>query len=123
MSALVPAAEWLRNHRLSLKEIDCVIALMLKILDGKCKMNEEDKRLTRELYAHCVTLEGERLKNDLHALIREALDHPSAQLLDLVYEKRVLAETMISRPVMKAFKARLRREGLLPKKQPSAEQA
>jgi len=29
-----------------------------------------------------------------------------------VYEERVLAETTISRPVMKRFKARIRREGL-----------
>lgn len=119
MSSLVPAQQWLQTHPLSLKEVDCVIALMLKILDGKCKMNEEDKRLTRELYAHCSELEGEHLKSDLHALIAEALDHPSSELLELVYEKRVLAETMISRPVMKGFKARLRAEGLLPKKQPS----
>lgn len=121
MSNLIPAQQWLQTHELSLKEIDCVIALMLKILDGKCKMNEEDKRLTRELYAHCAELEGEHLKSDLHALIAEAVDHPSPELLELVYEKRVLAETMISRPVMKGFKARLRKEGLLPKKQPAKE--
>jgi hypothetical protein len=30
-----------------------------------------------------------------------------------VYEKRVLAETMISRPVMKGFKGMIRAEGLL----------
>ena len=31
-----------------------------------------------------------------------------------IYERRLLAETMISRPVMKAYKARLRAAGILP---------
>jgi hypothetical protein len=31
----------------------------------------------------------------------------------LIYEQRLLAETMISRPVMKGFKAMIREQGLL----------
>jgi hypothetical protein len=34
------------------------------------------------------------------------------ELREQVYEQRVLAETMISRPVMKGFKALLRERGL-----------
>ncbi len=122
MPGLIPADEWLQSHSLSPKEIDCVIALMLKILDGKCKMNEEDKTLTRALYAHCHRLTGERLGEDMHRLIASVEEPLSTEMVDLVYENRVLAETMISRPVMKAFKARLRAEGLLPKKQPQTQQ-
>lgn len=145
MSPLIPADQWLRNHPLSATEIDCVIALMLKILDGKCKMNREDKALTEILYHHCRGRDGERLGGSLHALIAEGRaaregaaleratqeraaqerDRPDtaalpAALIERIYEQRVLAETMISRPVMKRFKARLRAEGLLPPRPPSA---
>jgi hypothetical protein len=140
MSPLIPADQWLRNHPLSATEIDCVIALMLKILDGKCKMNREDKALTEILYHHCRGRDGERLGGSLHALIAEgrAARERAAQeraaregirpdtaalpaaLIERIYEQRVLAETMISRPVMKRFKARLRAEGLLPPRPPSA---
>lgn len=119
----VPADEWLKSHTLSPREIDCVIALKLKILDGKCKMNAEDKRLTSALYSHCRTLSGERLGEEMHLLIAQAVEPLTPDQVDMLYEKRVLAETMISRPVMKAFKARLRMEGLLPKKPSATETA
>ncbi|SEG52889.1 hypothetical protein [Marinobacterium lutimaris] len=114
---LVPAKEWLKNHRLSPKEIDCVIALKLKILDGKCKMNKQDKTLAAELYRECHTLKGDQLGDEMHALIARAGETPSQEMIEQIYETRVLAETRISRPVMKAFKARLRDTGLLPAKE------
>jgi len=58
-------------------------------------------------------LAGERLPADLHTLVRQALElRHDAALRERIYEERVLAETRISRPVMKRFKARIRREGL-----------
>jgi len=36
---------WVETHPLSPLNIDCVVAVMLKILDGKCKMRPEEKRL------------------------------------------------------------------------------
>ena len=54
----------------------------------------------------------------MHQLIKRADENLTPELVEEIYEHRVLAETMISRPVMKAFKARLRREGLLPQKAP-----
>jgi len=47
-----------------------------------------------------------------HALIAQARDGDDPELRELIYEKRVLAETMISRPVMKGFKALIREQGL-----------
>jgi hypothetical protein len=35
------------------------------------------------------------------------------ELVERIYEQRLLAETMISRPVMKAYKAMLRASGVL----------
>ncbi|MDX9990381.1 hypothetical protein [Thiothrix unzii] len=48
---------------------------------------------------------------DIHALIEIARhSHEDDEIREFVYEKRVLAETMISRPVMKGFKAMLREQ-------------
>ncbi|WP_027852788.1 hypothetical protein [Marinobacterium litorale] len=118
MTALVPASEWVRKHPLSAAEIDCIIALKLKILDGKCKMNAVDKQLSTELYQHSRHLRGQHLGEAMHQLIKRADENLTPELVEEIYEHRVLAETMISRPVMKAFKARLREEGLLPQKAP-----
>lgn len=107
---------WVREAGLSPQEVDCVTALMLKIIDGKCKMNQNDKDLIVRLYPFTRGLPGVHLGGDIHHLIGAALKLCDEELLAEIYEKRVLAETMISRPVMKAFKARLRREGLLPMK-------
>jgi hypothetical protein len=38
-------------------------------------------------------------------------------MVERIYEQRLLAETMISRPVMKAYKAMLRSSGILDEKQ------
>ena len=48
----------------------------------------------------------------IHALIADARRESTEALKNFIYEKRVLAETALSRPVMKAFKAMIRQEGL-----------
>ena len=106
--------EWARVATLSPLDIDCITAVMLKILDGKCKMAVQEKQVMTVLYDALKHRSGKRLDSSLHELIHKALDpDPGDVLLSAVYEKRVLAETRISRPVMKAFKARLRAEGVL----------
>lgn len=114
MTERLSAQQWLARHTLSALEIDCVIALMLKILDGKCRMNTQDKTLIAQLYQHCQEREGQHLGGPQHALIAQGLTRRTPALIEQIYEQRVLAETMISRPVMKGFKARLRAQGLLP---------
>jgi len=55
---------------------------------------------------------GVILGEDIHALIETARhSHEDDEIWEFVYEKRVLAETMISRPVMKEFKGMIRAEG------------
>lgn len=97
-------------------EIDCATAVMLKILDGKCKMDAGEKHIMEALYQAVHDRPGEVLDPALHATIRAARDHLDEAKKMEIYELRVLAETMISRPVMKGFKARLCREGVLPPK-------
>ena len=104
--------QWVSEHLLSAAEIDCVIAVMLKILDGKCKMNVVEKQFMSLLYDAVRQYPGLRLSNDLHQLIAESREQLTEDTRNNIYEQRVLAETMISRPVMKAFKARIRALGL-----------
>jgi hypothetical protein len=110
--------QWLNIHTLLPIHIDCVTAVMLKILDGKCKMNREEKTLMTLLYEQVKHCQGALLPDDIHDLIAISKMHPEDDNLRmLVYEKRLLAETMISRPVMKAFKSMIREQGLLVKNQ------
>ncbi|WP_221797289.1 hypothetical protein [Oceanobacter mangrovi] len=112
---------WLEQQTLSPPEVDCATAVMLKILDGKCKMVEAEKPIMAELYQQVRELAGVHLGDDIHQRIAAALRLQQLAELDEairmeIYETRVLAETAISRPVMKGFKARLRKTGLLPPK-------
>jgi hypothetical protein len=105
---------WLKKHPLSPIQIDCAVAVMLKILDGKCKMPATEKRVMTQLYDQIKTQPGQLLDNEIHTLIAAGRDQRESQdLTMLIYEKRLLAETVISRPVMKQFKAFIREQGLL----------
>ncbi|MGR9054125.1 MAG: hypothetical protein ACU84J_15915 [Gammaproteobacteria bacterium] len=106
-------ANLLEKHPFSPVHVDCAVTVMLKILDGKCKMKSEEKVVMAQLYDHIKDLPGELLGPDIHRLITEARDRlDDEQMKNFIYEKRVLAETAISRPVMKNFKAMIRQQGL-----------
>lgn len=113
MSTFHPAAVWAERHLSDPLRIDCTTALMLKILDGKCKMGEDDKAVIPVLYDAVRGHPGRLLDDECHALIDRARRAMDETLAMVVYEKRLLAETMISRPVMKAYKAWLRDQGIL----------
>jgi len=105
-------AGWVETHPLSPSDVDCAITVMLKILDGKCKMAPEEKQVMAWLYDAVRELPSQRFGVDEHALVargRAALDEP---MREQIYERRVLAESVLSRPVMKAFKAMIREQGL-----------
>ena len=105
-------ASWVQAHPLSPSDVDCATTVMLKILDGKCKMGSVDKVVMEALYDALKDRPGLRFGDEFHALIAEARRESSEALKNFIYEKRVLAETELSRPVMKAFKAIIREEGL-----------
>jgi hypothetical protein len=104
---------WLAANPLSPAHVDCATAVMLKILDGKCKMADAEKAVMARLYDCVKHHPGQVLGTTEHDLIRRARAQHDPALRELIYEKRVLAETMISRPVMKGFKAMLREGGVL----------
>jgi len=110
----VQIGNWLETYPLSPVQIDCAVTVMLKILDGKCKMRPSEKVVMALLYDQIKHQTGQLLTADLHDLIsaaRERIDDDALKML--IYEKRLLAETSISRPVMKQFKAFIRENGLL----------
>ena len=106
------SARWAAAHPLTPAHVDCATAVMLKILDGKCKMAGDEKAVMAQLYDALKGREGPLLGAAAHALIAQARGGLDTELRDLIYERRVLAETMISRPVMKGFKALIREQGL-----------
>jgi len=105
-------SDWVQAHPLSPSDVDCATAVMLKILDGKCKMGALDKVVMEQLYDAIKTRPGQRFGDEFHTLIASARLEADEAMKNFIYEKRVLAETAISRPVMKAFKAMIRQEGL-----------
>ena len=105
-------AQWVEEHPLIPLHVDCATTVMLKILDGKCKMNGEEKVVMTLLYDQVKHQRGELFGEDLHQLIKRARNNADDVLKMDIYEKRLLAETMLSRPVMKAFKAMIRQQGL-----------
>ncbi|MDX1810925.1 MAG: hypothetical protein R3240_03190 [Gammaproteobacteria bacterium] len=108
-----PAALWAQNNELKPIEIDCATAIMLKILDGKCKMFPEEKHAMTLFYDVSKHKSGIFLGQDIHNLIRQARLGITDELKEKVYEQRLYAETMITRPVMKKFKAKLRTHGII----------
>lgn len=97
-------------------QVDCAIAVMLKILDGKCKMPPHEAEIMADVYDIVRDQPARNLGTAEHAMIATARAEGHARFRAEVYEARVLAETRISRPVMKAFKASLRQNGILPTK-------
>jgi hypothetical protein len=105
-------ARWLEENPLHASHVDCTTAVMLKILDGKCKMKTEERVVMTLLYDQVKTHPGELMGDEMHRLIASARDNSDDEMKNFIYEKRVLVETMISRPVMKGFKAMIRQRGL-----------
>lgn len=99
-------------HPLEPIYVDCSTAVMLKILDGKCKMKPSSKVVMELLYDVVKHRDGKLLGDDCHILINTARYHLTPELKERIYEQRLLAETTISRPVMKGFKAMIKQEGL-----------
>lgn len=112
MKTIAEVIDWEASHPLEPVHIDCAVAVMLKILDGKCKMKNGEKHIMAHLYRAVKGRPGLILGEDINRLIDQADRHLDDALRETIYEKRVLAETMISRPVMKGFKAMIRQQGL-----------
>lgn len=107
------AAEWATAYLHDPLHIDCTTAVMLKILDGKCKMDSHEKETIAVMYDVIKHRPGKLLDNSHHQLIETARHQTDDEFIMQVYEQRLYAETMITRPVMKRYKAMLREKGLI----------
>ncbi len=103
---------WVERHPLTPIHVDCATAVMLKVLDGKCRMSEEEMRVMTLLYDAVKERPGALLDGDMHALITAARESADEEMRNHIYEKRVLAESTLSRLMMKSFKTMLRQTGL-----------
>lgn len=110
---IINPALWAQQHLHDPVHIDCTTAVMLKILDGKCKMDSREKAAIAVMYDVVKNRPGKLLDNSHHQLIEQARRQMDEELVMQIYEQRLYAETMISRPVMKAYKAMLREQGIL----------
>ncbi|MBW8328194.1 MAG: hypothetical protein K0M48_03260 [Thiobacillus sp.] len=106
--AMHPAAQWAHATPLEPAHLDCVTAIMLKILDGKCKMGEAEKTALTAVYDVIRERPGQGLGDEVHALIAQARQGTDGALAEAIHMWRLHAETQIPKPVMKGFKQLLR---------------
>lgn len=102
-----PASRWAAATDFETIELDCVTAIMLKILDAKCKMGEAEKAALAAVYDEVGGRPGEHLGGEARDLVARVRGG-EATLADQVHAWRLRAEAAIPKAVMKAFKARLR---------------
>lgn len=121
--ALHPAAQWALGTRFEPAHLDCVTAIMLKILDGKCKMGEAEKAALTAVYDVVRERPGQGLGDTVHALIAQARQHAGNDTAASVHAWRVRAEAHIPKPVMKGFKQSLRTSLPMPAPDPREEPA
>lgn len=103
-----PAAQWAASSSLEPAHLDCVTAIMLKILDGKCRMGEAEKTALTAVYDVVRDRPGKELGVGVHALIAQARQGADSALAASIHAWRVRAEAHIPKPVMKGFKQMLR---------------
>jgi len=103
-----PAMQWAQDTPLEPAHLDCVTAIMLKILDGKCKMGEAEKTALTAVYDVVRERPGQSLGDEVHALIAQARQGADSARADAIHAWRVRAEAQIPKPVMKGFKQLLR---------------
>ncbi len=103
-----PATRWARETVFEPAHLDCVTAIMLKILDAKCKMGEPEKAALAAVYDVVKAHPGQSLGDEVHALIGAARLGTDTNLSEHIHAWRERAEAHIPKPVMKGFKQILR---------------
>lgn len=104
-----PAAEWAQQQRFNAIEADCTTTVVLKILDGKCKMLPGEKAAILEIYDVVRCGPGDIFDLEAHALIERFRENEGdGELAERIHALRVYAEQQIPKPTMKTYKAMLR---------------
>ncbi len=105
---LHPAAEWAVAAAFSPMEVDCTTAVVLKIMDDKCKMLPGEKVAVQAVYDIVRYLPASLFGKEVHRVIDQARRVSVDAVADQIHHLRVDAEARIPKPVMKAYKAKLR---------------
>lgn len=87
---------------------DCAVTVALKITDDSCKMDDEQRALFMALYDALLPYQSVLFADDIHSLIKEARDTPSASLFSRIKKEREKAMEIITQEKMKRFKASVR---------------
>lgn len=103
-----PASEWAAEQVFDTTAIDCTTAVVLKILDGKCKMLAGEKAAIMQIYDVVEDGTGVLFDSQAHQAIAEARRQPGLAIQERIHTLRLYAEEKIPKPVMKKYKAMLR---------------
>lgn len=103
-----PAAEWALETGFDPGQVDCTTAVVLKILDKKCKMSPGEMAAVMAIYDAVRQLPAPLFDSAIHDAIRAARQQPTPAVLESIHQFRVHAEAVIPKPVMKSYKAFLR---------------
>lgn len=105
-TAAHPAAQWALNTEFAPLHLDCITAIVLKTLDGKCKMGEAQKAAIAVVYDTVKHRADQGLAKEVHQWIEAA--RQGNNVAEQIHRWRVHAEAFIPKPEMKAFKQLLR---------------
>ena len=103
-----PAALWATQAPLDPLQIDCITAVMLKILDKKCKMPPEEQMAVIAIYHEVKDRQSVLFDDSIHAAIHNAMNARLGDSAERIHQLREQAEGMIPKPVMKHFKRYLK---------------
>lgn len=103
-----PAAQWALEVGFNAEQVDCTTAVVLKILDNKCKMLPGEKAAVMAIYDAVRHRSAPLFDSAAHDAISAARQQPTPAIIDTIHQLRVHAEAAIPKPVMKSYKAFLR---------------
>ena len=103
-----PAAEWAAEQTFDTCAVDCTTTVVLKILDGKCKMLPGEKAAIMEIYDVVRENPGGIFDANTHHIIASARKGDTGDIPERIHMLRVYAEEKIPKPVMRKYKAMLR---------------
>ena len=98
-------AQWAAEQPFTQQQVDCTTSVVLKILDGKCKMLLDAQRAVMGIYDEVKSRQGDMLGDTVHQAIAEARGYPSEESAEKIHRLRLFAEASIPKPVMKRYKA------------------
>jgi hypothetical protein len=80
---------WVAENPPTPIHVDCITAVMLKVLDGKCRMKSDKKTIMATLYQTIKGQPGKLLADELHQLIEQALDNNDDAMKNRIYKQRL----------------------------------